>query len=236
MFNNGKVRALEESIENLEAQVSQCQEHHALLKRELGTDNPNDIIAMVRRLEGQVTSLQGQVTSLEGQVEDLNNRQAEMAAASEAEEDDATSLANLGDPRAVLTKIRTFTNKIESLNGTVASMEEQLMSLYEDKERLEREIGASEVEDVLEAFRGLENTISSMETQLMTMYASREMLEVELGFSDPREIVTRFRNIARMVTSVHQDLNHIIEQQEAEHMGIAVNGAHSENGYAPVAV
>jgi hypothetical protein len=85
-------------------------------------------------------------------------------------------------------------------------MEEQLGSLYEDKERLEREIGASEVEDILAAFRDLQTTIGSMESQLMTMYAAREHLEVELGDSDPRSVVRKFKTIARLMRGMENEL------------------------------
>jgi chromosome segregation ATPase len=114
----------------------------------------------------------------------------------------------LNDPRRLLGKLRAFTSKIDSLNGTIVSMENQLKSLYADRERLEREIGASEVDDVVAAFGFLQTTIRSMENQLMTLYAGRETLEVELGKSDPTEIVAMFRNIAQLVRGVHQELDY----------------------------
>lgn len=122
-----------------------------------------------------------------------------------AEEDTPVTL---NDPRRLLAKLRTFTSKIDSLNGTIGSMESQLRSLYADRERLEREIGASEVDDVIAAFGVLQTTIRSMENQLMTLYAGRETLEVELGKSDPTEIVAMFRNIAQMVRGVNQELDY----------------------------
>jgi len=189
MFSNGnKVRELTERVDSLEQELTPLRAAQETLKRELGTGEAGEVVALVRRLEGQVEEL---------------NRQPEPAA---AEESDENPLASLSDPRQVLLKIRTFSSKIESLNGTVGSMEEQLMSLYEDKERLEREIGASEVDDVLEAFRNLQTTIGSMESQLMTMYAGREILEVEVGSSDPRQVVKMVQNVARMVEGIRGEL------------------------------
>jgi chromosome segregation ATPase len=190
MFSNGtKVRELTEQVEALEKEISPLRADRATLQNELRVGDAAEAVALVRRLEGEVEEL----------------RAAQMPAPAPEPEDDG-SLGNLSDPKAVLSKIRTFTTKIESLNGTVASMEEQLMSLYEDKERLEREIGASEVDDVLEAFRGLQTTIGSMESQLMTMYAGRELLEVEIGKSDPRQIVAMVQSVAKLAEGLRNEL------------------------------
>jgi hypothetical protein len=110
------------------------------------------------------------------------------------------------DPQAALTRIRSFSDKVATLNGTIGSMEEQLQSLYSDRERLNQEIGASEVEDVVAVVRRLQATIASMETQLMSLYAGKELLAVELGRSDPQEIVAMFRNVSQLVNSARQEL------------------------------
>ncbi|MBB6053050.1 hypothetical protein [Armatimonas rosea] len=109
-------------------------------------------------------------------------------------------------PDEILRKVRSFAQQVEALNTTVVSMESQLTSLYGDKERLEAEIGASEVDDVVGAFRRLENVISSMEFQLMSLYAGKELLEVELGKSDPKAIVAMFRNMTQMVDGLRNEL------------------------------
>jgi chromosome segregation ATPase len=106
----------------------------------------------------------------------------------------------------VLKKVRSFAQQVESLNGVVASMENQLASLYSDKERLEREVGASEVDDVISAFRRLETVIMSMEHQLMNLYAGKELLEVELGKSDPRAIVAMFKTMSQLVDGLRTEL------------------------------
>lgn len=109
-------------------------------------------------------------------------------------------------PDEILRKVRSFAQQVDALNTTVVSMESQLTSLYGDKERLEAEIGASEVDDVVAAFRRLENVISSMEFQLMSLYAGKELLEVELGKSDPKAIVAMFRNMTQMVDGLRHEL------------------------------
>jgi len=120
---------------------------------------------------------------------------------------------NLSDPRVAVSRIRDFATKVAALNGTVTSMEEQLKSLYSDRERLEREIGASEADDVVAAFRSLQTTIQSMESQLMTLYAGRELLDVELGRSDPKEIVAMFRNVTHLVNGARLELQTVAEDR-----------------------
>jgi len=184
MFNfGGKTRALQEQLDAVQNEIGPLRVDRERLRKELGLERAADVIAHIRNLETRV---------------------AELSPAPSA--DDDNPLAGLSDPKQVLLKIRQFTGKIESLNGSVASMEQQLASLYEDKERLEREIGASEVDDVLEAFRHLQTTIGSMESQLMTMYAAREHLEVELGDSDARSVVRRFKLVAQMVRNMEHEI------------------------------
>jgi archaellum component FlaC len=114
----------------------------------------------------------------------------------------------------ILRKVRSFAQQVESLNATVGSMEMQLSSLYGDKERLEAEIGASEVEDVIGAVRRLESVITSMEFQLMSLYAGKELLEVELGKSDPKAIVAMFRNMNHMVDGLRHELTTVGDTEE----------------------
>lgn len=197
----GKSRELQEQLESLQTELSPYRVDRERLRKELGVERAADVIALVRNLETKV---------------------AEYAPAPESEEDAENPLAGLSDPKQILVKIRQFTGKIESLSGTVGSMEEQLASMYEDKERLEREIGASEVEDVLEAFRALQTTIGSMESQLMTMYAGREHLEVELGDSDPRRVVHRFKTIAQLMRGMEQELGNTVFQKLSDGNGAPV--------------
>jgi chromosome segregation ATPase len=112
----------------------------------------------------------------------------------------------------LIRKVKSFTTQIEILNGSISSMETQLQSLYGDKERLEREIGASEVDDIIEAFRGLEIVVTSMEKQLMTLYAAKEHLETNLGESDPTAIVDHFLKLNGMVETLRSELGNISKQ------------------------
>lgn len=166
-----------------------AEEQLQALYSELSADNLEDALASLRALKNRAFTV-----ATEG---------SPVLAATDAE-----SAETMNDPRRLLAKIRAFTSRIDSLNGTISSMESQLKSLYADRERLEREIGASEVDDVVAAFGLLQSTIRSMEGQLMTLYAGRETLEVELGKSDPTEIVAMFRNIAQLVRGVNQELTY----------------------------
>ena len=210
MFNfNGKTRALQEEIDALQNEIGPYRVDRERLKKELGIERTADVVSLVRNLETRV---------------------AELAPAANPNEDTENPLAGFSDPKQILLKIRQFTGKIESLNGTVDSMEAQLGSLYEDKERLEREIGASEVEDILAAFHSLQTTIGSMESQLMTMYAGREHLEVELGDSDPKRVVHRFKTIAQLMRGMEHELGDVVFANLSPSSGV-VNGT---SGYAPL--
>ena len=112
----------------------------------------------------------------------------------------------LDDPRAAVTRLRGFADKIAVLNGTIASMEEQLASLYSDRERLEHEIGASEVDDVIAVFRARQAVIDSMEEQLSCMYQDREVMDSALGRSDPQEIVSMFHTVSNLVNGAREQL------------------------------
>ena len=109
-------------------------------------------------------------------------------------------------PNASLAGLQAVAGKVAALNGTIASMEEQLASLYSDRERLEHEIGASEVDDVIAAFGNLKAIIASMEEQLSCMYQDREVLDTALGRSDPHEIVEMFRNVSRFLNGAREQL------------------------------
>jgi uncharacterized protein (UPF0335 family) len=171
-----KILALENQVEQLYAEKTQLEQDRSFLKEKLGTSAVEEIIAMVKQA-----------------------RRPEAASGAKSE----TGLENGGE---VIKKMRTFMARIDSLNATVASMENQLRSLYTDKERLEQEIGASEVEDVIAAFTGLQILISNLEAQLSDLYNGIERMEVEIGKSDPQEIISLFKNVTSRVHLLQTDL------------------------------
>jgi DNA repair exonuclease SbcCD ATPase subunit len=173
---NQKTLFLEQKIEQLSAEKTQLEHEKLFLKEKLGTSVVEEIVAMVKQA-----------------------RRPETATATKSE----TGLENSGE---VMKKMRTFMARIDSLNATVASMENQLRSLYTDKERLEQEIGASEVEDVIAAFTGLQILISNLEAQLSDLYNGIERMEVEIGKSDPQEIISLFKNVTSRVHLLQTDL------------------------------
>ena len=151
----------------------------------LGVSHPDDIIALVRRLQAERSGADAPAQTPDAAV---------------------AGVQAVPDPRQALERFRAFTAKIDSLNGTVSSMEDQLKSLYSDRERLEREIGASEVDDVIAAFGELQEMITNMETQLILLYSGQEKLEAVMGKSDPEEIADLFNNVAKMVRVAHREL------------------------------
>ena len=164
-------------------ELKTAEEEMFLLRTELGVQSAAEVIYLVQGLKSQI---QGFVVS---------------AAATRSPE-----TADVRDPHAAMSKIRDFANKVSALNGTIASMENQLMSLYADRERLEKEIGAGEVEDVIAVFRAQQATVLSMETQLSTLYADREVLDTKLGRSEPQEIVSMFQSVTKLVQDAQREL------------------------------
>lgn len=159
------------------------EEEMILLKTELGVLSASEVIYLVQGLKAQIKVL---IVSAAGKR--------------------GTQVADSRDLYVAMNKIRDFANKVSALNGTIASMETQLMSLYGDRERLEQEIGAGEVEDVIAAFRSQQATILSMETQLSALYADREVLDGKLGRSEPEEIVSMFQSVTRLVQDAQREL------------------------------
>lgn len=168
-----------ETLAQLRDENSTLKAGYAQMAQAFGTSDPQMMIERYQTLE----------TKVRGAVVDGS--------------DGANGVANA----EVLRKLRSFAQQVETLNGTITSMESQLSSLYSDKERLEKVIGASEVDDVIAAFKRLETIIMSMEHQLMTLYAGREILEVELGRSDPREIVSTFHTMTHLVENLRHELS-----------------------------
>jgi DNA repair exonuclease SbcCD ATPase subunit len=174
--NKQRLLLLEQQVAQLTTEKIQFEQEQLFLKEKLGTNSVEEIVAMVKQA-----------------------RRPDIAVMPKAE----TGLENSGE---VMKKMRTFMARIDSLNATVASMEHQLRSLYTDKERLEQEIGASEVEDVIAAFNNLHILISNLESQLSDLYGGIELMENEIGKSDPQEIIRLFKNVTSRVYLLQTDL------------------------------
>ncbi len=174
-------------VERLEAQIASREIDRDMLTRELGTNDPREIVARVRALEGKVA-------------------ESARATAERGASGDEGELTQLTNPRELMEKVRSFNDRIQDLNSTVAGMEAQLISVYEEKEGMERLVGAGDLDGILRIMQGYKATISHMEQQLMGMYAARETLQAEMGTSDPRRIVTLFRNVSTLVTQIQEQM------------------------------
>ena len=183
--NTGDGAASAELLRRLEASEAQLR----TLREQLGVADADEAVRLVRSLEARVT----------GPV-----RLAPVAQIPTSDEEKAVAATT--DPRVAVNRLRDFSTKIATLNGTVMSMEGQLRTLYMDRERLEREIGASEVDDVIAVFQLLKSTIESMGEQLAALYEGKEQLDSQLGRSDPDEIVGMFKSVANLVNNARQEL------------------------------
>ena len=154
------------TISTLEAQIASFMENGATLERELGSSDAQELVEKVRAMEMKIQELQPDPSQVVIGDESLDNQQA-------------------------LSRLGAFAAKIKNLNGAVGSLEEQLVSLYEEREKLEQQLGHSEAGEIIAMFR-------SLDAQLVTMYGGRETLERELGTSDPDKIVAMVRQATRL--------------------------------------
>ncbi|MBC8138904.1 MAG: hypothetical protein H8F28_23760 [Fibrella sp.] len=194
MFTTNFLGRNSAQIERLEAKIATQESDRAVLIRDLGTCDPQEIIARVRALENEVASAARTAAS------------ATTPTPAPAGENDPILLTS---PRELMEKIRSFNNRIQDLNSTVAGMEAQLVSLYEEKEGMERQIGAGDLEGILGIIQGYRVMINNMEQQLMTMYAARETLESEMGTSDAHRIVALFRGVSALVGQIQDQMNSV---------------------------
>ena len=155
-----------------------------LIRKELGVADAAELIQLIQELKAQIKSL----------------------TVSEEKPAQETPASDPRNPYAAISKIRDFATKVATLNGTIASMENQLATLYGDRERMEQEIGAGEVEDVIAVFRAQQAAVASMETQLSLLYADRQVLDAELGRSEPEAIVAIFQSVTKLVQDAQREL------------------------------
>ncbi|MBC8102935.1 MAG: hypothetical protein H7Z41_10140 [Cytophagales bacterium] len=190
--------------QRLRAQLDAAESELQFLRTELPVQTAADTVQIVRRLEAQVEALSARPTT--------------------GPRDDSPA-TDPPSPQAAIRRVRDFAGKVATLNGTISSMETQLASLYSDRERLEREIGAGEVEDVIAVFRAQQAAVDSMEAQLAMLYADRERLDSALGRSEPDEIVALFQSVARLVQGAQRELGSIPAAAVSEIPAFAVAAA-----------
>lgn len=173
MLNFG-TKDLSRKIDDLERRLAENDVNFKKLETEFGTSNADEIIGHVKVLRSQI----GNTTTQ-----------------SEAEEESVEAM----EPGDVMTRVTAFASKIKNLNTAVGSLEEQLASLYEEKERLTRDIGVSDAAEVVAM-------VKSLDMQLVTMYSTRELLERELGTSDGEAIVAMIKDATRLVDEIKSAL------------------------------
>ena len=110
-------------------------------------------------------------------------------------------------------------------NQDMGSVEAQLVSLYGEREHLERELGVSEAAEIVSMVRSLEAQLrdlyyhrehsgqkegestpnSSVEMQLVDLYEQRERLQKHLGCSDSAEIIDMVGSLEHQLQDLYRD-------------------------------
>jgi hypothetical protein len=112
-------------------------------------------------------------------------------------------------------------------NQDMGSVEAQLVSLYGEREHLERELGVSEAAEIVSMVRSLEaqlrdlyhhrersgqgneepssNTSTSVEAQLVDLYEQRERLQNRIGCSDATDIIEMVGSLEHQLQDLYRD-------------------------------
>ncbi|BDI31641.1 hypothetical protein CCAX7_36920 [Capsulimonas corticalis] len=114
----------------MEAQIASFTENNILLERSLGTADAEELVLKVRALEQKVQDLQP------------TPEQVVIG-------DDATDL------QEAHARFSAFAGKIKRLSAAMESLEAQLVSLYEERAKLERELGRADADEIIAAFHHL---------------------------------------------------------------------------------
>lgn len=131
----------------------------------------------------------------------------------------------------------------DDLDDQVASMEMQLNDLYEQNERLSRELGTSDVEQLISMVHNLETqlndlyeqkkeqgtsktgeaqaTIDNLEMQLQSLYQEREEMSRRFGITNVDSMMQMIESMDEQLQILYQDLENavIIEGKQVTIMG-----------------
>jgi photoactive yellow protein len=161
------------------------------------------------------------IQSMEGQLSDLYH--ASDAPAPNTPADAADRLAAIEDVLGISTR-----EEAEELSEIAHQMEEQLTTLYEEKEKLE-DLGLSSIEDAVDMIENMEDQLvdlyedkealrdvqledteqQSTFQQLEALYAERERMQQALGVSSADDVI-------ELVESLSTQLEELYERRDAE--------------------
>jgi hypothetical protein len=111
-----------------------------------------------------------------------------------------------------------------------SSVEAQLVSLYGDREQLERELGVSESMAIIDMVRSLESQLrdlyhereqggvtasaagaspaASLELQLIDLYEQRERLQQRIGCADASEVIDMVGSLEHQLQDLYREREH----------------------------
>ncbi len=131
---------------------------------------------------------------------------------------------------------------MELMNSDMSSVEAQLVSLYGEREHLERELGVSEAGAIVSMVRSLEAQLrdfysereqqshhdgapsgdASLEQQLVDLYGQRELLQRRMGCSDAGEILAMVGSLESQLQDLYREKESGAEQ--AAHVAAQIQG------------
>ena len=249
-------------IENMEAQLADLYHHSdssspkadpapsldtALLDRidallEAPTDAADDLSAVVHRLVDRLETLSDEHAGLTDagltapealeRINDLEDRvhALQEGEASSQESEAAQQLAAIDDVLGISTR-----EEAEELSEIAHQMEEQLTSLYDEKQKL-RELGLSSIEDAVdmitsmeeqlddlyedkEALRGVQDDSTDQQStfqQLEALYAERQKLQQALGVSDAEDVIEMVETLTSQLDDLYTGRDAEVDPEERQ--------------------
>jgi photoactive yellow protein len=228
----------------MEAQLISLYAEREKLHRELGIADADDLIAMIRNLEAQLRDLYRQQESAAPSASSGTEAAMEAQLISlYAEREKLTQEFGTAEANDIIAMLRNLEAQLRDLyqqkemetgrvaasapaaNGTETSMEAQLISLYAEREHAARELGISDIAELITMVRNLEAQLkdlyqqtnensrtpaeasraeAAMEAQLISLYAEREKLHRELGIADADDLLAMIRNLETQLRDLYQ--------------------------------
>ncbi|MEL7362178.1 MAG: hypothetical protein AAFN13_08905, partial [Bacteroidota bacterium] len=200
LYEDGaEMQSAAEQAERTTRQATKVTQSVARLHDELGTESAEDVLALVRSMEEQLTELY------------QDRETTERILFSDENADTFTQL------QALYARIETVqrdlgVSQIEDAVDLVQSMEEQLADLYKEREAVESRVEEGEGPDAAAFERELgvgglgeaAALIGSMEAQLADLYKEREALGAH-GIADVEEALEMIENMKEQLSELYRD-------------------------------
>ncbi|MEL7360833.1 MAG: hypothetical protein AAFN13_02060, partial [Bacteroidota bacterium] len=180
-----------------------------VLQRELGVEEPDDVVELVRSMEDQLTELYRDREEVEARLaQRADGDAAEQAEAIRAQLEVLQRELGVGEASEAILLVQSMQEQLSQLYADqerltsqniadidtaldmIANMQDQLTELYRDKEVTEAAMAAIEEGDPVQQLQGL--------------YAKLEVLQRELGVEEPDDVVELVRSMEDQLVSLYE--------------------------------